>query len=187
MALPQQALERLTRAPAQTPGAYQNLLMLSGTIFGITLLIYLGVLFGYIPYFTSQLTDRNAKIEEFGKQFSETEQEELRTFYSQISNLKTVLANHAVATPLYRFLEEHTLQDIYFKSANVNAARGQLILEGVAKSVEDAASQVKVFENAPEVTKITLRGFSESAREGVQFGITLEFRPDMFREHFSSE
>ena len=55
MALPQKVLEQLGREPPKTPGWAGQFLMFSSTIFFVSLVVYIGLVFGYRPYITSEV------------------------------------------------------------------------------------------------------------------------------------
>lgn len=182
MALPQQAIERLVRARAETPGAYQNLLMLTSTIFFVILLLYSGLSFGYTPYLERQSADLDARIRQFGEQVSGQEQEELRSFYSQLANLKTLLSEHSISSPVFSFLEKNTLPSVYYTRARLDAVLGEMVLEGVAPGMDDIASQVALFERAPEVLRVNMRSISKAGESIQRFNVTVYFAPESFRE-----
>lgn len=182
MALPPQAIDRLIRAPVQTPGAYQNLLMLAGALFFVVLIIFAGLSFGYTPYLERQSTDLDLRIRQFAEQVSDEEQEELRSFYSQLANLKTILAEHSVSAPAFSFLEKNTLPQVYYTRARLDAVLGEMVLEGVAFGVDDVASQAALFERAPEVSRVNMKSISRAGENAQRFNITIYFAPGFFRE-----
>jgi len=146
MALPEKAIEQLSREPVKTPGWSFQILMVSGTIFFITLAIYFGMLVGYKPFFTRQLNDVERQIEEFTKKIPEKSREDIIIFYSQLSNLSTLLKKQPKITRLLPWVESHTHPRVVLTGLSADTTKQQLKLKGTALSVEDLVEQLKVFE-----------------------------------------
>src|SRR6266850_2985386 len=113
MALPQKVVEQLGREPPKTPGWSGKLLMFSGTIFFIALAIYLGLSFGYKPYLSGEIDKINADIDQFGQQVSVADQLKLLSFYSQLGNIKALLATQIVGLRAFDWVEQNTQVNTY--------------------------------------------------------------------------
>lgn len=173
MALPQQAVERLTRAPSpETQGAYQNLLFFSAAIFILMLVLYLGLDFGYRPFLNNQVSDLEAQIQQFTQEISLEEQEQLVRFYSQIANIQALLGNHVVATPALDLLADTVQLEVVYTDAQLNTANGELRLSGTAPSLQDVSEQVALLESDPAVNRVS---FNEviAADQAMQFSMTV--------------
>lgn len=179
MALPPQAIEKLTQVPDKTPGAYSQLLILSASLFIIAVLLYFGLEYGYIPYLNNQISSLDTQITNFGKQIPLDKQKEAATFYSQLVNLKTVLVGHNPISPLWPWLEKNTVQNIYFSKLTINVKDKQVVMQGGAKSADDINSQVSVFEKDPDVSRV-LFGNAVITPQGPQFTMTVFFNNNQF-------
>lgn len=179
MALPAQAIEKLSHSPERTTGVYSQLLMLSLSLLILAVFLFLGLKYGYEPYLNSRITKLDAEIERFGQEIPADKQAEMATFYSQIVNLRTVLGNHTVITPLWSWLEKNTLQNVYFSKVTVNIASDQATVQGGARSNADIMSQFAVIENSPEVESLVF-GNVNNTPQGWQFNATIFFKPSFF-------
>lgn len=180
MPLPQQVIEQLSREPAKTPGWSWQLLMFAATIFFASLVVYFGIAFGYKPYLSSRTEALKKQIQTFGQQVPLEEQAKIINFYSQIVNLKSILADHVYGSPVFDWLEKNTQVNVYYDKFGLNIQTGQLVLGGFGKSVDDVIQQVAIYENRPEIKRTNLRNLSFV--NGLwQFDATLYFEPGFFR------
>jgi hypothetical protein len=179
MPLPQSVLERMQTEPSKTPGWSRQLLMFSGTIFFITVLIYVGLAYGYKSYLNSSVQKLQDQIQSFSQQIPLDEQTKIINFYSQLANLKTLLTNHVVASPVFEWLEKNTQANVFYSKFSLNAATNQLSLTGSAKTADDFNQQMAIFENNQEVKKMKTGGAS-FVNNLWQFDVTLTFVPGYF-------
>lgn len=179
MALPQKVLEQLYREPPRTPGWAWQFLMFGTTVFFISLLVYVGLVFGYKPFLSSQLRKTQDKIQAFSQQIPAEEQFKIVDFYSQIVNLKSLIEKHILTSPFFEWLEKNTQGNIYFEQLDLNAANGRAILSGAAKSVEDITQQLAIFESRPEVERVSI-GPTNFSGGAWRFGIVLYFNQGYF-------
>ena len=153
--------------------------MFSGTIFFISLVIYFGLTFGYKAYLNSSIAKLHDQTEAFSQQVPEGDQKKIINFYSQISNLKTVLASHVFSSQLFGWLEKNTQVNVYYDKFNLNVLNGQLPLSGIGKTMDDINQQLAIFQSHKDITKITLGNVNFSG--GLwHFDVTLTFRPGYF-------
>lgn len=180
MALPAQALEKLAYAPEKTPGAYSQLMMLSASLLILAVFLWIGILYGYEPYLNGQLDSVNQKIDTFAKQIPADKQEQIAILYSQLINLKQVLANHSAASPFFDLLAKNTLPGVYFVKAAVNVSGSEAVLQGAARSLDDINSQLALLGNMQGVQKLSIGTLSNTV-QGWQFNITLDIDPKIFK------
>lgn len=179
MPLPQNVIEQLSREPQQTPGWSGRIVMFSGTIFFLSVVIYIGVAFGYTAYLNSRLNNLQQQVNTFSSQVPAEDQQRIVSFYSQISNLRTALAGHVVSSPFFTWLEQHTETNITFSLLTLDTANNQAVLGGTAKTMDDLNAQLAIFKAAPEITKVTI-GTTNFATNAWQFSLTLGFAPGYF-------
>src|SRR3989344_2398543 len=154
MALPPQAIEKLIRDPAETPGAYRQFLMLGGTLFFLMLILYFGLVYGYEPYLSSYVVKVEEEIEKFAAEIPVEEQQKIILFYSELVNLRTLLGSRVFASPALALLERNTLPAVYYSKASLNAVTNEVSLTGVAQTLEDASREAAAFEREPSVERI---------------------------------
>ena len=173
MALPEQIVDRLSREPVQTPGWSGRLLMFSGTIFFISLALYVGIVYGYKPYLEKEVKDLDGQIKSFGQKIPPEEQIKLISFYSQISNIQSVFGNHVASSKFLEWLEKNTETNVYYTRLSLLSFSDQAGLSGVSKTVEDFSKQLIVFQNNPLIQRVAINSFSVSQNNLWQFDITL--------------
>lgn len=179
MALPQKVLDQLSREPPRTPGWAWQFLMFGSAVFFIALLVYVGLVFGYKPFLSSQLKKTQDKIQAFGQQIPVEEQAKIVNFYSQIVNLKSLIEKHVFTSLLFEWLEKNTQGNVYFEKMDLNTVNSRAILNGVAKNIEDVTQQIAIFESRPEVERVGVGTVNFSAGAW-RFGTTLYFSRGYF-------
>lgn len=180
MALPPQAIEKLIREPARTQGAYRELLLISGAVLGLTLIVYAGLAFGYRAYLNSSLNTVEAEIRQFSAGISQEDREQIQGFYSQLVNLRTLLAGHTVASPVMDLLERTVHPDVYYTKLTMNATNNQAVLTGAARSLEAIAAQAAAFQGQPEVDRVDFNNAGAQATGPWQFTMTVHLKPAIF-------
>ncbi len=173
MALPEQVLERLSREPPQTPGWSAGLLLFSGGLLFVAVAVYIGLLFGYEPYVSSQIDALNVQMNTLAKLVSPSDEAQLVALYSESANLEQVLANHVTLSSFFAWLEKNTEANVYYTSFGFSSG-DQIALEGSAASEADVNQQMAIFEVAPEVKSVALSSVSLNSQNGTwRFAATL--------------
>ena len=181
MALPQQVIEQLGREPSQDQGWAFGMLFFSGGILVLTIAIYLGMNFGYDRYLKSQIQTTQNKITNLNQSISASDQANLINFYSQISNLKTLLRKHVLPSQFFSWLEKNTEMNVYYQSLTLSTGY-KVNIAGHAASESDVNQQVAIFENSPEIKSVTVSnvGLSQTAGGGWNFTMLLTMNPSLF-------
>lgn len=180
MPLPDKVIEQLGREPPKTPGWSFGIVMFSGTILFIVVFVYFGLTLGYEPYLNSQVTKQQDQINQLGQSISPADQGNLINFYSQISNLKTLLKNHTLTSKLFAWLEKNTEANVTYQSLSF-AQGNQITLAGTAISEGDINQQIAIFESSPEISKVNLTSVAsgQSGNSGWAFALTLTVSPSI--------
>jgi|GEM_PF-417868 hypothetical protein len=166
MALPQQVVQQLNQGSSRSPGWSSGIILFAGSIFFIIIFIYAGLKFGYEPYLNSQLSSLQGQAQKLGQSVSASDEASLVTFYSQISNIQSLIKGHVFFSQFLTWLEQNTEGNIYY--TNMSFASGdQITLSGVAKTSADITEQVAAFEASPNISSVTLSNvaFSSSAND----------------------
>lgn len=178
MPLPEKVIEQLGREPVKTPGWAFGVVMFSGALLFLMLVIYFGIIFGYEPYLAAKIQQKQDQITSLGNSVSPNDQANLLNFYSQISNLRTLLRKHAVASQLFSWLEKNTETNVYFTSFAF--ANNQLQIQGVGKTQADVAQQIAIFEASPQVRQANVSNVSAATNgAGWQFSALVNIDPSM--------
>ena len=173
----QDLAEKLSREPQVKGGLPSKLLMFSVSIFIITLVVYLGMIFGYEPYLNAQLDKLNNQISVASSQISPSDQSQLVGYISQISNVKALLDNHVTASALLNYLEKNTDTNVYFNRLSLTTFNNQAQLSGMAQTMNDLVGQLAVWQSSPSITEVDFNQISAVPQGGFSFGATLTFQP----------
>lgn len=149
-------------------------------IFLIALLIYFGLVFGYKPFLNNSLAGVESELQSVSAQFSSEKKENFISFYSQLTNLQKLLANHKVASKAFSSLELMTAKDVTYTGINLSVPDRTIAIEGVTNSFGSLAVQLALYDQAKEVRKVTLDS-SKSNGAIVQFKVKLLLTPEVFK------
>lgn len=180
MALPPQAIEKLIREPSRTQGAYRDLLLISAAMLGLAIVVYIGLAFGYRAYLNSSLKNVEDQITKFSAGISQEDRAQIQGFYSQLVNLRTLLANHTVASPVLALLERTVQPDVYYTKLTMNSNNNQAVVTGAAKSLQAVAAQAAALQGQPEVERVDFNNAGAQATGPWQFTMTVYLKAPVF-------
>lgn len=180
MPLPQQVVEQLSRDTPRTAGWSAGMLLFSGTLLGLTILIYLGLTYGYAPYLNAQIGAANDQIDKLNQSVSADEQAQLATFSSQIVNLRSLTTNHIFFSYFLNWLGANTEANVYYTSLSY-ASGNQVSLSGVAKTQADLNQQLAIFESSGNVANMSISNMVAVPNSASwTFGVTLTMKQALF-------
>ena len=183
MPLPQQVIDRLSNDPPETPGWSFGIIMFSGGIFLLLLLIYFGLTIGYTDYLNSQLQSQATQATKLGQTITTSDQTNLINFYSETTNLNTLLANHIYTSQFLAWLEANTQANTYFSSFSLSLAPAgdRATLTVVGASEADLLQQLDIFEASSQVQSMTISGITLTGATGAwQCSVSLTMDPSVF-------
>jgi hypothetical protein len=190
MPLPQQVINQLSREPAvQTPGWSSGILTLTGGIFVMAIVIYLGITFVYEPRLESTMIDLQSQAASLVRSVSQDDQAKLVGFYSQVSNLRGLLRDHILFSQFLAWLETHTEANISYTQFSFASANGnQVTLTGLSRTIPDISQQAAVFEASPLVKSVSISNVMLSTSNAglYQFTATLIMLPTVFASPLST-
>lgn len=177
MALPTSATERLISKPSSltSQGWLKELLLFGITVLSVSLILWAGLKFGYENYLSSQIQKLDADIQTFNQQISADDRARLVTFYSQLQNVKTLIAAHPLLTPVLSWLEGVTVPQVSYTRVSYSSVLRQLGVSGVAKTANDVTTQLKIFETQPNVAKASFSNLSTNEAGNWMFDFTVSF------------
>ncbi|HEY5220915.1 MAG TPA: hypothetical protein VIJ29_02080 [Candidatus Paceibacterota bacterium] len=190
MPLPEKVIEQLGREPTGTQGWALGALFFSGGLLFLALLVYAGLSFGYEPYLQSQLTSEQNQMNALDQSIPASQQSQLIDYYSQIANLQSLLQSHVNAIQFFSWLEKNTEANIYYQSFSLTS-RDQVSISAAGSTEADVNQQIAIFENAPEVSSVTVSNVSASpllgGGGGWTFSITLVMNSSVLSASASSQ
>lgn len=155
-------------------------LVFSVVIFGMSLMIYAGLAFGYKTFLIQSTKEVENKISELDRIAPKKESEQnFIQFYSQVTNIQRLLSSHFSVAPFMDFLEANTLPDIAYGTGKISAMEKSAVFGGYAKSYRALANQLAVYENNPGIARIGLSNarFSDNV---IRFEMKIDLAPDFF-------
>jgi hypothetical protein len=182
MALPQNVLNQLNNEPVETPGWFWGVLVFSVAILGAMLAVYFGMKFLYEPYLNSRITSAQTQINALSQSAAANNDAQLVTFYSQISNLQSVLATHVTFSRFLNWLQQNTESNLaYTQLSFTSSASNQITLSATAATEADVNQQIAIFQSSPEVESVSVTNIGTVGAGGNwQFGVSLIMNPDLF-------
>lgn len=154
-----------------------GLLIFSVILFGLALLSYFGLRFGYRSYVDKEIKLVDEKLAALSESVRAEEREQLIGFYSQIANLKAILAAHPFSSKVFTVLERYTISSIYFESAQLSTDETTLTVNGVSPSFDALGQQAAVLSRASEIQSVKLVQASFRENE-VTFSFNIIFTTD---------
>ncbi len=138
---------------SDTPSAYRRQSINILTLVSIIIFIFSATIgagaFVYEKYLKSSLIQKQADLEKARASFDPVLIQEIRRLDNRIEHSKEILSRHAAFSAFFETLELSTLQNIQFKSFNLNTVPGddgvKIDLQGVARNYASVALQSDSF------------------------------------------
>jgi Tfp pilus assembly protein PilN len=181
MPLPQQVIEQLNKDPAPTQGWATGAMLFSIGVLFLVVVIYVGMKFGYEPYLNNQIAQAQDQVASSTQSISVADEQQIVSFYSQITNLQSALANHVYVSQFLVWLQNNTETNVYYQNLALSSG-DRVTLKGVAKTEGDVNQQIAVFESASGVTSVVVADITatQAPATGFSFDVTLTLAPSVF-------
>ncbi len=157
-------------------------LIFSMIILGLSLMIYAGLRFGYRSSITSAIRATENQIKEL--ELRTVSQEEAKKkfiqLYSQLTNVRHLLASHTAVTPFFVVLEANTMEDIGFSDIRINIADRMVGINGFARSYQILAGQIAVYEKMTGVQRASLIS-AKRVNDIIGFELRIALVPELLR------
>jgi hypothetical protein len=182
MALPQSVINQLSNEPAETQGWFSGIIVFSTIILLVALGIYFGMKFGYEPYLNNQINGAQSQINSLSQSIPSGNEAQLLTFYSQISNLQSVLASHVTFSRFLTWVQQNTQNNITYTQLSFSSASGnEIALSALAPTEADVNQQLAIFESSPDVQSLSITSVGTVGANGAWgFGVSLILNPNLF-------
>ena len=128
-----------------------------GIIFAFSVLSYIGLSFGYKPYLESSIQNIESEFNSLSLQIESKNQKNFVEFYSQVANLKSLLASHVQTSKVLPLLEQSTHPQVSYSAINLLVKDRSLAIDGYAASYEQATWVDRVILNSSAVSDKTVR------------------------------
>ncbi|OGF69780.1 hypothetical protein A3C73_03315 [Candidatus Giovannonibacteria bacterium RIFCSPHIGHO2_02_FULL_44_11] len=153
-----------------------------GALLRLSLILFIlasvltGLLFAYKGLLARQLDQQRQILSDLQVQFEPSLVAQLEHVASTITNAKMLLNKHLFITPVFNFLEKHTLPDVSFSSFNYSADKKTLTLNGEAPSYTEISAQIKTFQNQQEVAAASFANTALRDAGSVVFNTIINFK-----------
>ncbi len=144
-----------------------------------TVLGYLGLIFGYQPFLESSIVNAQNKIDNLASEVSLQDQKDFLKFYSQVINLRTILADHVSLKNFFIFLEKETNQRVAFEVLSLNIPKREVVLEGMTDNYERLSEQLEAISRSKEVSNYILTQ-SQIVDGRIRFRVSITLEPLIF-------
>lgn len=176
-------VNRARAAGVASVGFPWRLLIIAFVVFGLTVLVWAGIQFGYAPFLNSQLSSAMASFNSLSGKISEQQQKDLTSFYSQIYNIQSLQSSHIYSAQLFDFLEKNIYPNVVLTSFQASLPGGDIRFDGIAADYSTLTNELAILKSDPNVTLVSL----DSSRQrdvkeggGVAFTISASLSPSLF-------
>ncbi|HAL24591.1 TPA: hypothetical protein DDZ49_04555 [Candidatus Wolfebacteria bacterium] len=140
--------------------------------------VYAGMKFGFQDaYLKSQLKSANAESADVFKSVTAEEQKQIFNFYSQLSNIHSLLDTRGKGILYLDLLEKNTLKTVTYSNIGVIVADKEVNvdLDGRASSYGAIVQQMDLYKKMPGVKDVKLSGarVGGQAADGVLFSMKI--------------
>ena len=152
--------------------------MVSFVVFLSTILIYLGLVFGFEPFLSKQIEQKDQEIAQRGAAVSKEDQDKFIQIYSKVINIKSLVDNHIFSSNALLLLERVTHPRVYFTGMGMKVSDREVELDGVAGSFSALSEQLEAFAQTKGIERYSL---TQSQLNGdlVQFKASLKLSKDI--------
>lgn len=151
--------------------------MVSFVIFLMSVLVYLGLVFGYEPFLTNQIAQKDKEIEQRAAMVSKEDQEKFIQIYSKVINIKSLIDSHLFSSNVLSLLEKVTHPKVYYTGLSMKMLDRELELDGVAGSFSALSEQLEAFAQTKGIERYSLTQ-SQLSGDTVQFKVSLKLSKD---------
>ena len=176
----QSALQtELSRQREAAAGWPWRLMTLSIIVLLAVVAVYLGMRFGFEEaYLKGALADEEATYAATFKSVSPEDQKRVFDFYSQLSNIDTLLKKQGKVTPYAVIIEQNTLNAITFSNLDIKTSDTAIVavIVGRTATYSSIVQQLGLFKAAPDVSDVKLLGARfVNPTDGINFSIQITF------------
>lgn len=152
--------------------------MVSFVIFLMAILVYLGLIFGYQPFLSNQIAQKDQEISQRAASVSKEDQDKFIQIYSKIINIKSLIDNHVFSANALSMLEKVTHPKVYFTGLSMKTMDREMELDGVAESFSAISEQLEIFAQTKGIERYSLTQ-SQLSGDVVQFKVSLKLSKDL--------
>ncbi|MCL5012184.1 MAG: hypothetical protein M1320_02045 [Patescibacteria group bacterium] len=159
-------------------GAPWRLLVISLVLLILTVLITVGMEFGYKPYLTNQLQQADASITSLSQSLQQGQQSDVIGLYSRLYNINDLYTKHIVTSRWFAFFEKNILPTVRVTSMDADLLKESVKIDAIAPDMDTIVLQVATLQQDPQTQQVTLTSSQkQDPKEGT--GFTFSLRVDL--------
>lgn len=180
MAYTQSALQtELSKQREASAGWPWRLLTLSLVIVLTVVAVYVGMKFGFEDaYLKRALSSADAEAAKTSKTVSPDEQKQIFNFYSQLSNIDTLLKKQGKGTVYLDMIEKNTLKAVVYGNMDmkIDDKVATIKMDGKAPSYSAVVQQMELYKKLPNIKEVKLSGARTGSGLPTDNGITFSIQ-----------
>lgn len=150
----------------EVPGLPMRALVFSGVALAISVMVYVGLEFGYKSFIKASIASIDKQTEALNAKAPAAEQEKnFLELYSKAVNIQKALDSHISVSSVLDFIERTTVPEAALSLIKVVPSDRVMSFEGVAKTYDKLALQLAIYDDASETARVGLTG--STFNEGV--------------------
>lgn len=158
----------------------------------ITIIVIVGVIYGWMfaqeREFKARISEADKNIEELNAVLAGANKDIARfaDLENKVKVLRVVLDGHVYWTNFFKFLEDNTIQDIYYLGFSGDNS-GEYSLAGKAKNFHSISEQLRILKANDYVEDVGVSGGKFNSPKdgdsgGVDFNLQLSIKPQLFKK-----
>ncbi len=119
----------------------------------ITVSVCYGVLTFKVYFYGKKIDEINSSIATYSTPEQKANEKEVFDYKKKIEDYTVLISSHKISSNVLNFIEQSTLENVWFSSFSMAGATTEIRLSGEAESMEVLSQQFKVFENSKKYVK----------------------------------
>jgi len=159
------------------------MLVITMVVLGLSILIWAGMQFGYVPYLNGQITNVDQQFAKLSSSLDSNQREGFVQFYSQLYNIDSLYHSHVYGSNTFSYLETNTYPTTLITTLRSQVGLAQLKIDGITVDYSALTNQLDAYRSDPHVLSVGLdssRLRNDTEGGGVSFSITILFDGSFF-------
>ena len=161
-----------------------RLVVVMTIIFGLFVLLWAGLKFGYEAYLNSKINDVDSQLNTLSSSISKEERGDFIKLYSQLYNIELLADMHYNTPTFFDFVESATYPNVILTRIRIQPEKSIAQIDGVAVNYNTLSDQIYSYKKYSNVENVVLD--SSRARDvdeggGVDFSIKVIMNTSFFK------
>jgi Tfp pilus assembly protein PilN len=153
-----------------------RLLTFSALVCGSTLMLYVGMAFGYGSFLNNKINTLQTQLDDLNRQVKPEDQIKLFEFYSRAFNIQQILKNRVSFSDLMTLVDQNTNTHITVTSMKFDQVTNVLDIFGTAPSYNEVVQQLEAFRRVPATKTVDLLSSKANEAQNVQERSKVDFQ-----------